>query len=99
MTTSIQARPDAANRQQIINIRAQQRQVALIDRAAEELGQTRSAFMLERAVQAAEAVVLDKCLFSVDDATYERFQARLDAPVELNARLLALLSHKAPWDK
>ena len=36
--------------------------------------------MLETALQAAEAVLLDKRLFTMDDATYQRFVDRLDAP-------------------
>ena len=53
--------------------------------------------MLETAVQAAEAVLLDKRLFTVDDATYQRFVDRLDAPPAANPRLHALLHSKTPW--
>lgn len=80
-----------------VNIRIEPGQLATIDAAAEVLGRNRTAFMLETAVQAAEAVLLDKRLFTVDDATYQRFVDRLDAPPAANPRLHALLHSKAPW--
>lgn len=80
-----------------VNIRIEPGQLATIDAAAEALGRNRTAFMLETAVQAAEAVLLDKRLFTVDDATYQRFVDRLDAPPAANPRLHALLHSKAPW--
>ena len=82
-----------------VNIRVDAEQLALIDQAAEALGTNRSAFMLETAVHKAEAVLLDKRLFSVDDDTYDRFMARLDAPPADNPQLRALFSRKAPWER
>lgn len=35
---------------------------------------------------------------TVDDATYQRFVDRLDAPPAANPRLHALLHRKAPWE-
>ena len=80
-----------------VNIRVEPGQLATIDAAAAALGRNRTAFMLETAVQAAEAVMLDKRLFTVDDAVYQRFIDRLDAPPAGNPKLHALLHHKAPW--
>ena len=80
-----------------VNIRIEPSQLATIDAAAESLGQNRTAFMLETAVQAAEAVLLDKRLFAVDDATYQRFVDRLDAPPVANPKLHALLHSTVPW--
>ncbi len=80
-----------------VNIRVEPGQLATIDAAAEALGRNRTAFMLETAVQAAEEILLDKRLFTVDDATYQRFVDRLDAPPTANPRLHALLHSKTPW--
>lgn len=94
------ARPrTSAPRQTAINIRVNERQISLIDQAAETLGQTRSAFMLERSVQAAETVLLDQCFFAVDDKTYEAFKSALEKPVAINPKLAALLRKPAPWDR
>ena len=80
-----------------VNIRIEPGQLATIDAAAVALGRNRTTFMLETAVQAAEAVLLDKRLFTVDGATYQQFIDRLDAPPAANPRLYALLHSKAPW--
>ena len=81
-----------------ISMRAQKRQLDVIDHAAEVLGKNRTSFMLETAVREAEMVLLDKRLFVVDDATYDRFMERLDASPARNPKLRALLKRQAPWE-
>lgn len=87
-----------ATRSTQVNIRIELQQLALIDHAAEALGKNRSAFMLETALQTAEAVLLDKRLFAVDEETYGRFMSRLDAPPMANPKLQVLLRSKSPWE-
>ena len=82
-----------------INLRANRRQRALIDRAAEAVGKNRSDFMLEAACREADAVLLDRRLFLLDDKSYRRFIAALDKPPVDNPRLRRLLASKAPWDR
>ena len=82
-----------------INLRANQRQRALIDRAAEALGRSRSDFMLEAACREADAVLLDRRFFLLDEKTYRRFIAALDRPLADNPRLRRLLASKAPWER
>lgn len=81
-----------------INIRAKQSQRDLIDLVAEIQGKSRSDFMLEAAYREAEAVLLDRKLFAVDEETFNQFLARLDAPPKQNEKLRALLEAKAPWE-
>lgn len=82
-----------------INLRANQRQRALIDRAAEALGKNRSDFMLEAACREADAVLLDRRFFLLDEKGYRRFIAALDKPPADNPRLRRLLTSKVPWDR
>lgn len=82
-----------------INLRANQRQRALIDRAAETLGKNRSDFMLEAACREADAILLDRRLFLLDERTYKRFVAELDKPPAENPRLRRLLAAKPPWER
>ena len=82
-----------------INLRANQRQRALIDRAAETLGKNRSDFMLEAACRAADAVLLDRRFFLVDQKAYRRFTLALDKPPSDNPKLRRLLASKAPWER
>lgn len=82
-----------------INLRVSRSQKALIDRAADALGRSRSEFMLNAACQQAESVLLDRRYFVLSDAEFRRFTAMLDKPPASNPRLERLLSTKAPWNK
>ncbi|TMA75140.1 MAG: DUF1778 domain-containing protein [Deltaproteobacteria bacterium] len=87
----------ASSRDVTINLRASSRQRTLIDRAAEALGRNRSDFMLDVACREANAVLLDRRLFHLDDGAYRRFTAALDKPPADNRRLRRLLASRAPW--
>ncbi|MBD2297673.1 DUF1778 domain-containing protein [Nostoc sp. FACHB-87] len=87
------------NRNITINIRAHQAQRDLIDLAAEALGKNRSDFMLETACREAQAILLDRRLFVLDDEKFQEFMAILDAPPSVNENLRQLLTEKAPWDE
>jgi uncharacterized protein (DUF1778 family) len=85
-------------RGETINLRATRKQKALIDRAAETLGRSRSDFMLDTACREAETVLLDRRHFMVSDAVFKKFSEMLDKPPADNPRLRRLLLTKAPWD-
>jgi uncharacterized protein (DUF1778 family) len=87
----------AEPRETTINLRAPATQKALIDQAAELLGQSRSGFMLEASVQRAEAVLADRTRFTLDARQMSRFQKALDAPLPDPEALRRLLTRKAPW--
>lgn len=88
---------DAGLRGETINLRASHGQKALIDRAAEALGRSRSDFMLETACREAETVLLDRRYFSLSADAFKRFRAMLDKPPASNPKLRRLLQTKAPW--
>ncbi len=90
---------DRAARDVNINLRASQKQRSLIDRAAEALGKNRSDFMLEASCREAEAVLLDRRYFALDEQAFREFTALLDEPPAANPRLRRLLTEKAPWDR
>src|SRR6267378_8028480 len=87
------------SRGETINLRASQKQKALIDRAAEALGRSRSDFMLEIACREAELVLLDRRYFALTEDKFKRFMAMLDKPPNNNLRLRRLLQTKAPWER
>ena len=91
-----QAQKDS-RRAETINLRASRKQKALIDRAAEALGRSRSDFMLDTACREAEAVLLDRRYFVLSAETYQRFAAMLDRPTKDNAKLRRLLETRPPW--
>ena len=82
-----------------INLRVSRSQKALIDRAAEVQGRSRSDFMLDAACREAESVLLDQRYFYLEDEAFQRFTAMLDAPPTDNPGLTRLLTTKSPWEK
>jgi len=82
-----------------INLRADQRKRALIDRAAERLGKNRSEFMLDAACREAMVVLLDQRFFLLDARAYKKFTAALDKPPSKNAKLRRLMMAKAAWER
>jgi len=86
-------------RGETINLRASQRQKALIDRAAEALNRSRSQFMLETACREAESVLPDRRYFVLSEDAFRCFAALLDKPPASNPKLRRLLQTKAPWDR
>lgn len=94
----IQVKTANRNRNRIINIRARQAQCELIDCATKVLGKSRSDFMLEAACREAEAVLIGRTFFALDEAKFQEFMELLDAPPNANGHLHKLLRTKAPWD-
>ena len=64
-----------------------------------EVVEVNSVEMLEAACREAESVLLDRRYFNLNEETFRRFTAILDAPPKSNPRLARLLRTKAPWDK
>ena len=89
----------AALRETVINLRASAAQRALIDKAAQVQGKTRTDFMLEASSDKAQQVLLDRTVFTLDAKYYQRFAALLDAPVKANKALIRLLDKTAPWER
>ena len=86
-------------RGETINLRATHRQKALIDRAADALGRSRSDFMLDAACRQAEEVLLDRRYFELSEYDFKRFTKLLDKPPSSNPKLRRLLQTRAPWEK
>lgn len=84
---------------EVINVRIPAEQKAIIDNAAQLLGKSRTAFILELAVRHAEDILAEKTHFQLSPEQWNAFTTLLDAPVHPNPALDRLLSTPAPWDK
>jgi uncharacterized protein (DUF1778 family) len=81
-----------------IHIRARESDRALIDRAAERLGKTRSEFILDIARREAAEVLRDERSFALSPEAWAAFVTDLDRPPRENPGLKSLFARKAPWD-
>lgn len=84
-----------------INLRISEAEKALIDQAAQSMGKSRTAFILENTLRVAEEVILDRTRFTLDSEQWAQLNAALDTPPSENQvrGLSKLFTAKAPWQK
>ncbi len=84
-----------------INLRISSDEKALIDYAAQSLGKSRTAFILENTLRCAEEALLNRTRFTLDSSQWSQLNAALDAPPTEDQilGLSTLLTTKAPWQK
>ena len=81
-----------------LSLRLPEDDLALIDRAAGLKGRSRTDFMREAAVRAAEDVLVESGLVRLSPADFEAFMATLSAPGLPVPALVELLERPAPWE-
>jgi uncharacterized protein (DUF1778 family) len=89
----------AGLRDATLNIRISNQQKELIDQAAASTGKTRSSFMVESAVEAAQNALLDQTFFRLNETDWTAFMAVLDAPPRMTPKLRRLLDSTPPWEQ
>lgn len=82
-----------------LNLRIKPEERALIDRAAEACGKSRTSFVLDAARAAAEETLLDQSVIKLSRVAYAAFLARLDEPPTANVRLRKTMRAPSPWKK
>lgn len=87
----------AATKSQRINLRASERQEAILRQAAEQSQTSLTEFVLGSAVERAERVLADRRWFTATPEQYEEFVRLLDQPVETR-RLAELFARPAVFD-
>ena len=81
-----------------LSMRLPDADLAIIDRAAQLQGRSRTEFMRDAAVRAAEEAIMDTNLLRVSPEAFEAFVAMLDAPAKPVPALTELLRRPAPWE-
>jgi uncharacterized protein (DUF1778 family) len=82
-----------------ISMRLPEADIATIDRAANLRGRSRTDFVREAAVRAAEAVLLERALIGMSPKGFGAFVAAIDAPALPVPELVAVLNRKSLWDR
>ncbi len=98
MSVSPQRPVSPQRKEHPISIRLPEADIAIIDRAARLRGRSRTDFVREAAVSAAEAVVLEQTLVKLSPEAFTAFTAAISAPAEAVPALVEILSRKAPWE-
>lgn len=82
-----------------LSMRLPERDLAVIDRAADLRGRSRTDFVREAAVRAAEAVLLEDSIARLDPVAFEAFKAAVDAPPQVVPQMVELFARSAPWSE
>lgn len=72
--------------------------IALIDRAASVHGRSRTDFVREAAVRAAEELLLERALVRMSATGFRAFARAIAGPGRAVRELVSVLSRKAPWE-
>lgn len=84
-------------KEETIKLRITAQQKALIDRAAEINGITRSAFVLNAALGEAEETIKDRTTFYLSESEWVAFNEALDSPPQQNDKIIKMLNAKTLW--
>jgi uncharacterized protein (DUF1778 family) len=82
-----------------VSMRLPESDLAIIDRAAALRGRSRTDFVREAAVRAAEEVLLEQRVVRMSPEDFEAFKAAISAPGKAVPEMVELLRRPAPWDK
>jgi len=72
--------------------------IAIIDRAARRRGRSRTDFVREAAVRAAEEVLMENALIRMGPGGFRAFMAELSGPAKPVPEVVEVLKRKAPWE-
>jgi uncharacterized protein (DUF1778 family) len=81
-----------------LSMRLPDADIAIIDRAAGMRGRSRTDFVREAAVRAAEDVLMESTLFRMSASGFSAFMKALAQPATAVPELVALLKRPTPWE-
>ena len=81
-----------------VSMRLPEADIAIIDRAAALCGRSRTDFVREAAVRAAEDVVMENRLVRMTDEGFADFVAAISEPPVAVPEIVEVVKRQAPWE-
>jgi uncharacterized protein (DUF1778 family) len=81
-----------------LSMRLPETDIAIIDRAASLRGRSRTDFVREAAVRAAEDVLMETAPIRMSPAGFKAFMDTLSAPARQVSEMVELFRRVAPWE-
>jgi uncharacterized protein (DUF1778 family) len=82
-----------------LSMRLPETDIAIIDRAADLRGRSRTDFVRDAAVSAAEEVVMESALFRMSPKGFSAFMSTISAPAIAVPEMVNMLKRKPSWEK
>lgn len=73
--------------------------LAIIDRAASQRGRSRTDFVRDAAVRAAEEVLMENVVIRMSPAAFDAFVSALESPPTPVPQLVEVIKSPAPWEQ
>jgi len=89
----------AERKEQPLSMRLPSSDIDIIDRAARLRGRSRTDFIREAAVRAAEATILDQSPVRMSAEGFQAFVEALSAEPTPVSEIVAVLNRRAPWER
>ena len=89
----------AIRKEHPLSLRLAEADIAVIDRAASLRGRSRTQFMRDAAVHAAEEVLLETMPIRMSQEGFDAFLAVLAGPGAAVPEMVDVLQRPAPWDR
>jgi uncharacterized protein (DUF1778 family) len=81
-----------------ISMRLPEQDIAIIDRAANLRGNSRTEFVREAAVRAAEAILMENTLLRMSPEGFDHFMTVISAPAKPVPAMVKIFKRKSPWE-
>lgn len=81
-----------------LSMRLPETDIAIIDRAATLRGRSRTDFVRDAAVRAAEDVLMETVPIRMSPAGFKAFMAALSGPATPAPQMIELIQRTAPWE-
>jgi uncharacterized protein (DUF1778 family) len=82
-----------------LSMRLPEADIAMIDRAASLRGRTRTDFIRDAAVRAAEQEIMESTLIRMSPEGFKEFMAMISAPAKAPPEMVEALKRPAPWER
>lgn len=89
---------EAKRKEHPLSMRLPESDIAIIDRAASLRGRSRTDFVRDAAVRAAEDVLMETSPIRMSAARFRAFVAALSGPATPVAEMVELFRRPAPWE-
>ncbi|AOO84192.1 DUF1778 domain-containing protein [Bosea vaviloviae] len=90
--------PRAARKDHPLSMRLPEADISIIDRAAKLRGRSRTQFVRDAAVRAAEEAIMEDRPIRMSAEGFAEFVAMLDRPPEVVPAIAELFRRRAPWE-
>ena len=94
----MRTRRAARKKEHPLSMRLPDEDIAIIDRAAGMRGRSRTDFVREAAVRAAEDVLIESTLVRMSPSGFNAFMKALAEPATAVPEMVELLKRPAPWE-